>query len=157
VILALDLGTKTGWAVEQCGVSTSGVWNLKGSRYEGGGMRFLRFRNLLDTLNVDGHGKLGGVERVVYEEVRGHKGVDAAHIYGGLQATLTAWCEAHEIPYEGIPVGTIKKYWSGKGNCNKQTMIEQCHRRGIPVSDDNEADAVALLNYITNPEWKAKA
>ncbi len=29
---------------------------------------------------------------------------------------LTAWCEHHNIPYQGVPVGTIKKHATGKGN-----------------------------------------
>ena len=47
------------------------------------------------------------IGEVVYEEVRRHMGVDAAHVYGGLMATLTAWCEGQGIAYAGVPVGTI--------------------------------------------------
>jgi len=142
MILALDLGTTTGWAYGRAGVLVSGVWKLKGSRFEGGGMRFLRFQGLLDELY-----KSSPVGKIVYEEVRRHAGTDAAHIYGGLQATLTAWAEEKSIPYESVPVGTIKKFWTGKGNANKDLMVETCRRRGIEVEDDNEADAVALLSF----------
>ena len=82
---------------------------------------------------------------VFYELVMSHKGADAAHIYGGLQALLTAWCEEHEIPYQGIGVGTVKKFWTGKGNANKEKMIAETNRRGFIVTDDNEADAIAVL------------
>ena len=50
-------------------------------------------------------------------------GVDAAHAYGGFMAHLTAWCEHHNIPYAGVPVGTIKKHATGKGNASKDLMI----------------------------------
>jgi hypothetical protein len=60
---------------------------------------------------------------VYFEEVRRHAGVDAAHAYGGFMAHLTAWCEHHQIPYQGVPVGTIKKHATGKGNANKDQMI----------------------------------
>ena len=42
-ILALDLGTTTGWAMRTAdGRVTSGTVSCKPGRYEGGGMRFLR-------------------------------------------------------------------------------------------------------------------
>ena len=140
MILALDLGTTTGWAYGRAGVLVSGIWKLKGSRFEGGGMRFLRFQGLLDELH-----KSSPVGKIVYEEVRRHAGTDAAHIYGGLQGVLTAWAEEKVIPYDGVPVGTIKKLFTGKGNADKDAMVSTCERHGIKVADHNEADAVALL------------
>ena len=49
-------------------------------------------------------------QRELAEEVRRHAGTDAAHVYGGLMATLTAWAELRGVPYEGVPVGTIKRF-----------------------------------------------
>jgi hypothetical protein len=135
-VLALDLGTKTGWCMDEI---AHGVWDLKPGRFEGGGMRFVRFRTMLETL--------GRIDQVVFEEVRAHKGVDAAHIYGGLMATLQAWCETFEIPYTATPVGTIKKYWAGRGNAGKPEMILAGIKRGFDVRDDNEMDAIALWHY----------
>jgi Holliday junction resolvasome RuvABC endonuclease subunit len=60
-------------------------------------------------------------------------------------ATLTAWAELRGIPYEGVPVGTIKKYATGKGNANKDAMIDAARSRGFSPADDNEADAIAIL------------
>ena len=60
-----------------------------------------------------------GLDRVVYEQVRRHTGVDASHAYGGWLAILTAWCEHHVIPYEGVPVGTIKRFATGRGNADQ--------------------------------------
>lgn len=140
-ILALDLGTTTGFAVGSTGHIVSGVWNLKPSRYDGGGMRFVKFRARLDEIRG-----AYGLTHVFYEEVRRHAGTDAAHIYGGLMATLTAWCEEHSIPYEGIPVGEIKKAFTGKGNAPKELMIAEAQRRGFQPVDDNEADAIAIFH-----------
>jgi Holliday junction resolvasome RuvABC endonuclease subunit len=142
MILSLDLGTTTGWATGAAGILVSGVWNLKGSRYEGGGMRFLRFHGFLVGVHLQSR-----VSKVVYEEVRRHAGTDAAHVYGGLQAVLTSWAEEGGIPYESVPVGTIKKFWTGKGNANKEAMVAEAERRGIEVSGHDEADAVALLTW----------
>lgn len=141
-MLALDLGTTTGWALRMAdGTITSGTVGFKPGRFEGGGMRFLRFRRWLTETNATAD----GIDEVYFEEVRRHAGVDAAHAYGGFLATLTAWCEHHGIPYSGVPVGVIKKHATGKGNADKPAMLKAMQARGHDPGDDNEADALALL------------
>ena len=71
---------------------------------------------------------------------------------GGLLATLTAWCEHHNIPYQGVPVGTIKKHATGKGNAGKTEVMDAMRALGHPVSDDNEADALALLHWALDTQ-----
>jgi Holliday junction resolvasome RuvABC endonuclease subunit len=138
---ALDLGTTTGWAVSlPSGQIISGSRSFKPGRYEGGGMRFVRFTAWLDEQNG-----LYPIGMLAFEEVRRHSSTDAAHVYGGLMATLTAWCEARLKPYQGVPVGTIKKHVTGKGNANKALVMQAMVDRGHKPCDDNEADALALL------------
>lgn len=108
-------------------------------------MRYLRFRRWLTELKA----AAGGIAEVHFEEVRRHAGVDAAHAYGGFLATLTAWCEHHEIPYSGVPVGTIKKHATGRGNADKTAMVAAMRALGFEPADDNEADALALLSMVT--------
>ena len=145
-IIAIDPGTACGYAWSDDGkvhVEQSGVWDLKPRRHEGGGMRYLRVRNyLFEMLDLD---RDANDWVVFYEEVRGHKGTDAAHIYGGIVATIASLCEEYGIPYQGIPVGTIKKRATGKGNANKQAMIEAACEHFGPVTDDNQADALWIL------------
>ena len=119
-VLALDLGTTTGWALRgHDGLITTGTVCFKPRRFDGGGMRYLRFTNWLTEID-----RLSGpISAIWFEEVRCHAGTDAAHVYGGLMATLTAWAELRGVPYEGVPVGTIKKHATGKGNASKQAMI----------------------------------
>jgi len=141
-ILSLDLGTRTGWALHQPdGSITSGTVSFVPQRFEGGGMRYLRFKRWLTELKQT----TDGIDAVYFEEVRRHAGVDAAHAYGGFMAHLTAWCEHHQIPYQGVPVGTIKKHATGKGNAGKAEMISAMRAKGFQPTDDNEADALALL------------
>jgi Holliday junction resolvasome RuvABC endonuclease subunit len=143
-ILALDLGTHTGWALHHLdGTITSGTVHFKPQRFEGGGMRFLRFKRWLNELLGTNH----HINAVFFEEVRRHAGVDAAHAYGGFMGHLTAWCEHHNIPYQGVPVGTIKKHATGKGNAGKDEVIASIRLRGHIPGDDNEADALALLHW----------
>lgn len=145
IILTLDLGTTTGWALQYTDANiTSGSQSFKPHRFEGGGMRYLRFKHWLTELKQ----KAGAIEQVYFEEVRRHNGVDAAHTYGGLLAHLTAWCEHHDIPYEGVPVGTIKRFITGKGNASKEEVLTVIRRLGYLPKDDNEADSLALLLYV---------
>ena len=75
-ILALDLGTTTGWALRGSdGHITSGSENFRPQRFEGGGMRYLRFKRWLTDIKQCN----ASIDQVVFEEVRRHAGVDAAH------------------------------------------------------------------------------
>jgi hypothetical protein len=141
-LLALDLGTDTGWALRDGeGLITSGTVSFRPARFDGGGMRYLRFTNWLSELD-----RLSGpLAAIWFEEVRRHAGTDAAHVYGGLMASLTAWAELRGVPYAGVPVGTIKRHVTGKGNAPKQAMIAAARSRGFTPADDNEADAIAIL------------
>ena len=141
MLLALDLGTKTGWAANTDAGIQSGMQSFANDRFSGGGMRYLKFERWLDEIPRP--------DQVVFEEVRRHRGTDAAHVYGGLMAVLTSWCEKNEVPYQGVPVGTIKKSFTGNGNAGKNLMIAECVRRGFKPIDDNEADALGIKNGET--------
>lgn len=108
-------------------------------------MRFLRFRKNLEEM----HSLMGGISLIVFEEVRGHlnKAVDAAHIYGGFLATLGDFAERHSVPYEGVPVGTIKQHATGRGNASKYGVMQAMRDKGHEIKDDNEADALAILYW----------
>ena len=152
-ILALDLGTTTGWAMRPAdGGIVSGTMSFRPSRYDGGGMRYLRFRRWLDELAENA----GGLDIVAFEEVRRHTGTDAAHVYAGFLATLTAWCEQRSIPYQGVPVGTLKRHATGRGNADKAAMIAAARARGFRPADDNEADALAALVWAVETRGGAR-
>lgn len=143
VTLALDLGTKCGWAIgaRPGEVIRSGTWVLQDARqrrFESAGMKWVRLERYLELVAPVGH--------VVLEEVRRHAGTDAAHAYGGALATVTAWCERKGITYEALPVGTIKRHATGRGNADKDAMLEAARARGWSPSDDNEADALWILD-----------
>jgi Holliday junction resolvasome RuvABC endonuclease subunit len=153
-ILCLDLGTRTGWALHDDGAIFSGSITFRPGRYEGGGMRYLRFHQwLVDLLANTKRAKLAQqvapIDAVYFEEVRAHAGTDAAHIYGGFLATLTACCEQRGVAYQGVPVGTIKRHVTGKGNADKAAVLAAIRARGFDPADDNEADALAILLWVT--------
>ena len=148
-VLALDLGRTTGWAYARPeGKIFSGFEEFKPGRFESSGMALLRFRSWLSVMHQQGG---GGIGAIVFEEVRRHNGTTAAHTYGEFLGQLKAWADEQKraVPYLGIPVGTIKKFATGKGNASKEEMIEAVRDRlGYPgVTDHNEADALALLHW----------
>lgn len=121
----------------------SGTWNLKGGRYEGAGMRFVRLDSHLRELLGRGDAVLG------FEEVRRHLGTDAAHMYGGVVATITKVCEELQVPYAGVPVKTVKKHATGSGNSGKLEMVGAAEARwGVSGADDNEADALWVADSM---------
>ena len=115
-------------------------------------MRYLRFRGWLDEL-----ARLGGpIDRIAFDEIRRHVSTDSSHVYGSLLATLTAWAEQNTIPYEGVPVGTIKRFATGRGNADKAAMVAAMTARGFHPADDNEADALALLLWAIDGQGGAQ-
>lgn len=167
-ILSLDLATKLGWAFAALEMPVvSGVQNFTPNRWDGAGVRYLLFRAWLNkTFLPDLPPLEGGMMKVllaqinatnfstpnliVYEEVPRHLGSAAAAVYHGFLAELQAWGEQNEIPYKGIPIGTIKKFATGKGNANKEAMMDAARARGWKFEDDNEADALWLLEVATD-------
>lgn len=152
-VLCIDLGTTTGFAlatssfIHKTGSNVQliegGSVSFKPSKYDGGGMRYLKFSQWLDELKL-----FHRFDLVYFESVRKHSSTDAAHVYGGLMATLTTWCERNHIAYAGVPVGTIKKHITGKGNASKDEVIAAVVAKGHKPKDDNHADALALLDLI---------
>lgn len=145
IYMAFDLGTYCGiaWSDNDRDINYKCL-DLSSKGYEGGGMRYYKFRQFLYAF-------MPRPEVIFYELVARHEGTAAAHVYGGLRAVLMAWCEEYKIPYTGIPVQTIKKYATGKGNANKDMMIEAARNEfGYDGDDHNEADALWILDYGIN-------
>jgi len=148
-ILYLDLGTQTGYAIRRDNAPViSGSISFKHGKYDGGGMRYYKFRKWLTETKIKLPNK--HIEAVYFEAVRNHESIDSSHAYGGLMGTLAGWCEHYDIPYEGIAVGTIKKAVTGKGNASKEQVTDAVIKLGYNPVDDNEADALALLYMVEN-------
>ena len=144
MIIAIDPGTHCRWTIElTSGCVHSGTWMLMDKRLTSPGMRFLALKKELETLAT-----VEPITMLFFEEVRRHVGTHAAHVYGGLIATLMLWCEERSIPYMSIPVATIKKHATGKGNADKEKMVAAAKKKwaNIKIKDDNQADALWILD-----------
>lgn len=142
-ILALDLGTKTGWAfrLEDGSIKSGVVLFDFDKRIEGGGVRYWRFSEWLKEMCSEHN-----FDIIVFEEVRRHTATHAAHVYGGFLASLQSYCDGYnQTPYTSFGVKTIKLFITGKGNASKEEVIRAVKKRGLEPKDDNEADAIAIL------------
>ena len=148
-ILAIDIGTTTGWALGlRDGALHSGSQSFAPKRFEGPGQRWLKFNAWLGE-----RARLAGdIHAIYYELVLRHTAVQAAHVYGGFEAHLQAWADRNRIRLVGVPVPVIKKSATGKGNADKTAMVQAMASRGYRVVDDNHADALALLEYARKQE-----
>ena len=147
-ILSLDLGTTTGWALSSKGEIRSGSVCFKDTPFDSKDSKYTKFRRWLE--NQKAH---FGIDEIVYETViMLHKGSHAAHTYGGFMATVQMFGDHHNISYEGVSVGTIKKFITGSGNASKAEVINAVKAKGHQPIDDNEADALALLYWRLGQE-----
>lgn len=148
-VLCLDLATIMGWALQgKDGTIFSGSQSLASKKFDGAGIRYLKFKNWMDKIYENSK----EIDLILYESVPFSKGGAAAQVLNGLTATLQCWCEHHQIPYEGIPVTKIKKSITGKGNAKKEDVIKEIIKKGHSPKDHNEADALAILYFYIGEE-----
>lgn len=167
-VLALDLGTKTGWAIADDDLLVSGTWTLVTDAKRKENIHFGKVDSRFATLqnNILGAGPFGAI---FYEDVQFCKTQLQAQLWGGLRAVVSLQ-EVGKTVIRGIPVGTLKKFATGKGNATKSQMAQALYTVGVghfegapekmikagkflversnqrPV-DDNEVDAIHLLRY----------
>lgn len=126
-IIGIDPGTHCGACVLDANtgmcVMAEGA-SFSTSNWEGGGMRFVKARAFFNRVIKVGR-EYAGDEKLLlaYEEVRGHKGTIAAHIYGAMMGLITTLCEDLGIPYGAVNTGTVKKIATGKGNAPKGPVL----------------------------------
>ena len=137
-ILSLDTGTKTGWATE----NLSGVEEFAIKRGESPGMRFLKFRGWLTIMLK----LIPELDVIIYEQAH-HRGGAATACGVGMVTVVLEFAAQHGIETMSVHSGTLKKYATGKGNAGKPEMIAEAIRRGYKPVDDNEADAILMLEY----------
>lgn len=150
-ILALDLGTKTGYAVrKRDGKVVHGTQSFAPRKSWTEGQRWLRFQSWLAEVL-----ELHHVQRIAYEHVSFHAGVRDAHCYGAFRALVEMAADRRNIELVGTNVQTVKKHWTGKGGADKAAMLAQARVRGYRPETDNDADALAVLDWAVAQERAA--
>lgn len=129
------------------GCLASGTWDLKEFADEGGGMRFVRLAAKLRALHV-----AFPIELLVYEDVGVQAGPRAnsraTKALVQLTGAIRAFCESEGIPYEGVPLSSIKSHaLGGKKGKKEDVLAAAVEKWGLDVvTDDNVADALWLLD-----------
>jgi len=142
-ILSIDPATKCGWATNS--PRACGVWDLSVKSDESDGMRLIRFESKLSEFCLTNAPKLITFERP------GGKFTKPIMTQSEIIGTLKAFCIKHKIEYRAYSSTEIKKHATGKGNANKQAMIDAAKDKlSYAGNNDNEADALWLLNLTEN-------
>jgi len=152
-VLALDLATKSGWALrDRTGAMESGVQEFLLKRGESKGMRFLRFRKWLREMLTFGEiGNSFSIEEpglICYEQAH-HRGGYATSLAVGLVTEVLAEAARVEVEHMPVHTGTLKRWATGKGNTNKEGMMKRAAELypKVDIIDDNHADALLLLSH----------
>lgn len=157
-VLALDLGSKTGWALQEQGRIESGVQVFDVKRGESPGMRYVRFRRWLNELAFVTSAPLSAwtLDLIVFEQAH-HRGGAATEVAAGLSTRVQEFCAERGIEHAAVHSATLKKFVTGSGRGDKADMLAHAMKRGwidgetwLPqtrLKDDNEVDAVCLLHY----------
>lgn len=148
-ILALDLGTNTGFAIRRGDSRVeSGTEKFAVKANETPGGRLNRFKRwLLDVKQANPDLARVAYERVVF--MGGPNGAYAAQLYGAFLGIVQMFCDHHQLELDGYVVATVKKQFTGSGRAQKCDVIDQCKRLGFNPGSDNEADAIAILHVAT--------
>ena len=148
-ILALDLGTKTGWALLNYGTVTSGTWQLM-KPDEVTRMRKLKQDRACDprAIRLFEHiESLMPLDEIWFEDVQFSKTQLQAQLWGTLRGVV--WLFVNRVNLHCIPTGTLKKLATGNGASKKDGMklaLTGTIEPGIlSKMDDNEVDAYHLL------------
>lgn len=135
-LLAIDPATETGWATaDECG-----TWSLKKRKQESDGVKWIRFRAMLNEMV-----EMASITIVAYERPGGRHGGAVIH-HAKLTGIIEEFCEEHKIDFTAYSASEIKKKATGKGNCNKQAMIDAAKDQ-LDYKGDNENEADALWLY----------
>lgn len=148
-ILALDLGTKCGYAVRRRdGSIIHGTEVFTPRKSWTPGQRWQRFRRwLAETVERE------QVHAIAYERVVfGHSSASASDVYGGFKALVEMAADAHRCELLDVAVPTVKKHFTGSGRADKAAMVAEAKRRGFRPDTDNAADALAVLSWACTQE-----
>ncbi|MDF3858097.1 crossover junction endodeoxyribonuclease RuvC [Achromobacter denitrificans] len=151
-ILALDLGTKTGYALRRRdGAMRYGTVDFTPRKSWTPGQRWARFRGwLADTVATF------QIDAIVYERVVfGHSSAASSDVYGGFKALVELAADTHSLTLSSVAVPTVKKHFTGNGRADKDAMMAQAKARGFSPDSHNAADALAILHWAVDQERKA--
>lgn len=166
-VLALDLGTKTGWALLEGGRITAGTWIL-GTPAEISSASKLRLDRRCDPRflrllhNLKCMTDLVKLDWVLFEDVQFSKGLMQAHLWASWRAAVWSLVDReNQIQIDCLATGKLKQFATGSGAADKDAMARALARDprykldkgGVYDTltrgrlDDNAIDAMHLLRW----------
>lgn len=143
-VLALDLGTKCGYALRRRdGTIIHGTEVFTPRKSWTPGQRWQRFRSWLSTVINENQVHVIAFERVVFA----HSSASASDVYGAFKCLVEIAADQHRCELLDVAVPTVKKHFTGSGRADKTAMIAEAKRRGFRPDSDNAADALAILSW----------
>lgn len=162
LLLGLDLATSTGYCFT-FGLanrflrplpSWMGQLDLSLGSFDSGISRPVKLMAFLDKMKPAAVGFEGRDFSMASMSKFDRTGMKASEVSASLRTAVGIWCSEHDVPCYGIPIGTIKKRATGKGNASKVDMIEACNREfgtSFDTSDYNSTgvDNIADAAFVT--------
>lgn len=140
--MSLDPSSKTGWALS---TGQSGVFDLTDSLDLG--ETVWRFQQWLAG-KITTH----RVRRLIVERPFIITRSESALLPGHLAAAAHAVAHGHEVEREEVSPPTWRKVVLGNGGLStseaKKAAIRWCQLNGYKPADDNEAEAICILEYL---------
>lgn len=147
-LLALDLASKTGWAL----AAHPDAKPLSGSKRfnDGGeplGRWLLRYWSWLNDMRA-----VHRVAAVVYEapiDTAGQTTAQVLEVLRGLVSVTALWAEMAGVPCQPAHLSSIRASFCAPGwrGDPKKAVMEACRMRGWEPTDHNAGDALALLAH----------
>ena len=162
-ILALDLGTNTGYCYNVGPQIYSGTW-LLASKDDLKTARKARFDRRCDIRVPELYRRLDRIvssamffDYVIFEDVRFHTSLAQSQLWSSLRTAV--WLSFAPCTIEAVDVGTLKKFATGSGAADKLKM--RAYLKGIPAlfkeeMDDNAVDAAWLFLWAKTNLAKEK-
>jgi len=148
--LALDMATKTGYAILEDGKVRGGVYAVKrrkGRRHledEHEGKEYADFQSWLTRIiaKVQPQAIFYELPAMFKNPVTGYKPI-------AFRGFLMAEAARGAYPIHGYHITSVKKAATGSGRAEKSDMIDVAKKRfpDLEIIDDNMADALHVLSY----------
>lgn len=146
-ILALDLATKTGWAIWEDGyITDSGTANFTLKKDDHYYQRYVMFNKFL--------GEHKHSHEILFEFPGFLKHLAYQRSFFGMLGVLELFTGTHGIDQEHITPKALKLGFCGSGNATKEDMCAKAHSYGWingelgTKKDNDEADAIGILYAI---------
>lgn len=151
-ILALDLGTKTGF----CGPNGMGTWKLSTAK-EVTEWSKTRLTRRCDPRIIRLYSHLAPLsdklDLVVFEDVQFSSSTFQCQLWSSLRAAVWLSFSQRAVKIECVPVATLKKFATGHGGATKEMMRDSAGKmcpefaKHGAVYDDNAVDAFWLYHW----------